>query len=399
MSRSLLIRLFVFPLFMTVCLVLGLRYLPDRFVPLHIMMVTALLLVDFALIHPPGIRQNIVIGFYSLFFGLSAVEFMAILLDPAPTTEETQTFGLYTGHPILGWTLGHPGVYHATRVDKRTGEVIYDATYTLEAGLHRRVVSAEDGPTVAFLGDSYAFGHGVSDADTMEQAYADLNGRRLRVLNFAVAGYGPQQYLKALEEGIYDREFGPNLKLIVISTLAWQIERSACKASYVMRSPRYRLDENGDVQPDGVCASGIKKIALEAIMNTNIYHRYLESIIRLPRKPDVDLYIALVARAATLAHEKYHVPVVVIYEGVADTVVTPTSGVTNAEIIARLRAKGAQVLDMDIREDMPPGAPTVLREDNHPTPLAQHARGVVLNRYIAEHLPELTAVPPPAKTL
>ena len=92
---------------------------------------------------------------------------------------------------------------------------------------NRQVISAPMGPTVAFFGDSMTFGQGVPDADTLPQAFADATGYRWRVLNLAFPGYGPQQFLRALETDIF-RDLLTEPRLFVFLTAPWHAERSSC---------------------------------------------------------------------------------------------------------------------------------------------------------------------------
>jgi len=293
--------------------------------------------------------------------------------------------------PIYGLALGKPGIYHAKRTDSRTGAVIYDVDYTIAAGGYRKTESAIDGPTVAVIGDSWAFGHGVADRDTMEQGLADLSGGRLRVLNLGVAGYGPQQYLMALQSGLYDELFGPKLATIVITTTPWQIERVACKVDYAMQTPRYTLTRDGGVETKGSCGAGAaKSLVLQFLMNSNFYRRYLEGASRVLKREDVEIYIAVLAQAVKLAKEKYHVPVLLTYDRAQEELLTP-AGSSNDGILAGFAARGIDVLEMDISHDVAPGTVLSFPEDHHPTAAAQHARAVILHRYLVQHMHAMNA--------
>jgi len=91
---------------------------------------------------------------------------------------------------VFGWTPRAPGVFHVKKVDQKTGSVIFDVINTIDEHLQRKTISAINGPTVAFFGDSFTFGQGLQDSETLPQIFSDLENRRLRVLNFGITGYG-----------------------------------------------------------------------------------------------------------------------------------------------------------------------------------------------------------------
>ena len=95
----------------------------------------------------------------------------------------------------------------------QSGASIYKAEYTIDSNLLRETLSAETGPTIAFFGDSFTFGEGVNDAETLPQAFADLLGRRERVLNLGFSGYGPHQFLAELQTGRFDGVIGAQPRL------------------------------------------------------------------------------------------------------------------------------------------------------------------------------------------
>ncbi|MGH9677151.1 MAG: SGNH/GDSL hydrolase family protein, partial [Candidatus Acidiferrum sp.] len=176
-----------------------------------------------------GKGRNGLVVLASLTFGLCVIEAVAILLEPK--TSITITKGWSVRRPVIGWGPEHAGRFHAERRDP-TGAVIYFADYTIDANLLRQTTSGEKGPAIVFFGDSYTFGDGVNDAETLPQAFADLLDRKERVLNLGFTGYGPQQFLRELETGLFDPLIGSRPRLFIFMTAAWHAERTACKASW-----------------------------------------------------------------------------------------------------------------------------------------------------------------------
>lgn len=196
-------------------------------------------LAVYAAVLVPRLR-NIATTVASVLLCLAAVEAYAV--SQMPTTGGIWAQGLMSARPVLGWGPAHPGVFRHASIH-RSGRVIFDVDYTIDEHLNRKVVSAPDGPAIAFFGDSFTFGFGLPDADTLPQAFADLTGRRIRVLNFGMIAYGPHQFLRALETGLYDELLHPS-RLFVFETAAWSAQRSACKFRNrppQSPEPRYRL--------------------------------------------------------------------------------------------------------------------------------------------------------------
>lgn len=65
--------------------------------------------------------------------------------------------------------------------------------------------SNPDGETVLFMGDSFMFGDGLPDSETVPQLFAAKTGRRFHVVNLGVSADGPHQALRQIEKGVVDR--------------------------------------------------------------------------------------------------------------------------------------------------------------------------------------------------
>lgn len=126
---------------------------------------------------------------------------------PAPAASTLASFEpepLFIPDPALGWKLRPASVIRAVRA--RGEHVIYDARYTIDArGQRVTPDSNPDGETVLFMGDSFMFGDGLPDSETVPQRFALKTGRRFHVVNLAVSAYGPHQVLRQIEQGVIDR--------------------------------------------------------------------------------------------------------------------------------------------------------------------------------------------------
>jgi hypothetical protein len=156
---------------------------------------------------------------------------------------------------------------------------------------------------VAFFGDSWTFGQGVADAQTLPQAFADILDHKLRVLNFGFPGYGPQQFVRAVETGLFDDLLRPDAKLFVFQTSAWHAERSSCKASFNLRAPKYWLVAGTPVFA-GACAEGLERMFRETLGASAAYRVFVRPVVSAVSAGDIELYIAEILEAARLAKQR-----------------------------------------------------------------------------------------------
>ncbi|MGH6811183.1 MAG: SGNH/GDSL hydrolase family protein [Methylocella sp.] len=321
----------------------------------------------------------------SLAFGLSIVEATATILETKALS--VVTHGESVRRPVVGWGPEHPGRFHAEKRNRKTGAVIYVADYTIDANLLRQTVSSESGPPIVFFGDSFTFGDGVNDAETLPQAFADLLDRKERILNLGFTGYGPQQFLRELETGLFDPLIGARPRLFIFMTAAWHAERTACKASWTPHAPRYAL-ENGQIVFKGPCNVGPSMWLREWLESTASYGFFIEPYFQAITHEDVELYIRIVLAAVNFAKEKYRVATLVPYLRASKDYLGGT-GFSDESIIARLREGGAIVVDASLAEEEAQGAVVGIPGDGHPTPFANRARAVMLENYIGRQMPEI----------
>lgn len=322
-----------------------------------------------------GRRRDLVLIATSSVFGMLVVEAVAEHIAPAPP-QRVDTPKLSVYWPEMGWGP-RPGQIHEKEINPITKATIYEVDYTIGSNLLRQTRSCDACATVVFFGDSFTFGHGVNDADTLPQAFANIFDRKLRVLNLAFPGYGPQHFLRELQNGRFDEVIGPRPKLFVFLTAAWHAERTACKRHWLRDAPRYAL-EQGRLVYTGACAA--RKLWLpDWIAQTAIYRAFIDPVVKKPTYGDVDLYIRILLAAADLAREKYGAPTLIAYLKVPDAYLRGT-GFSNAEIVRRLQDGHAAVVDVTLSKQR--AADISIPGDGHPTPYANRLRAAILKNYI-----------------
>jgi len=308
----------------------------------------------------------------SVLLCLAAIEAYAVIEYPRPINIHTP--GLWTLQAVLGWGSKHAGVFHHTEIDAKTGRLIVDVDYTVDEHLNRKVDSAPDGPTIAFFGDSFTFGSGLPDADTLPQAFADATGRLIRVIDLGFPGYGPQQFLRALEVGWYDELLNPS-RLFVFQTAAWHAERSSCFADFMKHAPRYRLID-GRPEWAGTCTRWWSALTRALFTGSATYRTFVAPLVEPIRRADIELYFAILERAGELAREKYGVPTAILY--LPDRDYAGRTGVSDDEIMQRLRDHGLIVINGALDQSAYPAESLVIPDDGHPTGVANRARALLV---------------------
>lgn len=335
------------------------------------------------------LRDGVVI-LASLALGLSAVETTATILQAKVPPAAPNTWSV--GQSVMGWGAPRAGRFHDEKTDPKSGAPIFRADYTFDSNLLRETHSAETGPTIVFFGDSFTFGQGLDDADTLPQNFADLLGRKQRVLNLGFPGYGPQQVLAELQSGRFDSVIGAQPRLFIFLTAAsLHVERTACKPIWVRFGPRYVL-ENGKPVLTGPCYAGVRLWAREWLENMASYRLFVEPYLQKPTHEDVELYVRILLSAVSLAKEKYGVATLVPY--LTNRVYLQGTGFSDDEIIRRLREGGANVVDASLLKEEAGGAIITIKGDGHPTPLANHLRASLLQDYIENRMPGILVAGP-----
>ncbi|MGH6846114.1 MAG: SGNH/GDSL hydrolase family protein [Methylocella sp.] len=318
----------------------------------------------------------------SLAFGVSMIEAAATILETKDLLVVTN--GFFAPQPVIGWGPEHAGRFHSEKTDPKSRAPIYRADYTIDSNLLRETRSAVTGPPIVFFGDSYTFGEGLNDADTLPQVFADLLGRKQRVLNLAFSGYGPQQFLVELQTGRFDGVIGAQPRLFIFMTAPWQADRPACKAPWTPHSPRYVL-ENGQIVLKGECNEGLNLWLREWLENSASYRLFVEPFRRKVSHDDVDLYVRILLAAANLAKEKYGVATLIPY--IPNPGYLKRTGFSDDELIQRLRDGGAMVVDVSLAKDDDCTHGLCIKGDGHPTPVANRLRASIIRNCIENRMP------------
>lgn len=341
---------------------------------------SCLLLADIASLARGKSRDGLLV-LTSAAVGLTVVEGAAIVVEPKIST--IVPVGLYGAKSAVGWGPSHAGRYHEERIDLSTGRTIYAADYTIDENFSRQTHSTASGPPIVFFGDSLTFGIGLNDSDTLPQQFADLLDHKVMVLNLAFSGYGPNQFLRVLEDDLSTPVIGPKPELFVFLTAPWHTERNACKADWTRLAPRYVLENNQPILK-GTCHDAQWTWLRDRLHPFASYRLLVEPLILKPDDADVELYIRTLLAAVSVAKERYGSRTIVPY--VRSSGYLQTTGFTDESVMARLREGGAIVIDASLQQEEKAGAVLNIPGDGHPTLLANRLRASLLVGYVERNM-------------
>ena len=266
-------------------------------------------------------------------------------------------------------------------------QLLYDVTYTLDAqGLRISApIQADRGqhlPCLAFFGDSFTFGEGAVDEDTLPYQVWKRIGHRYRTVNFGFLGYGPHQMLAAIEQGHLTSRGHCQLRYIIYQAIPAHVSRAAGLEFWDYHGPRYRLEADGTVRHDGHfddrppatpgewLRSFHRKLPMrmrEHLESSALYRRVFHAH-RPVYEPDIALYASIVATAQQTATQAFPDAAfrVLFWDYDDDAEV-------GGQVLAQLRARGIAVYPMS---EILPGFPAeraryeISPYDKHPNALA-----------------------------
>lgn len=339
----------------------------------------------FLTIKSPGRLQNLSLAATSVLAILLIAEIAITVIGPrfeshlvvTTTSLDNPTANLNGRRPILGWGPSAPGRYRTKHV--LNGKLLYDTVYTIDHDLLRKVDSGKVGKGIAFLGDSFVFGEGVQDSDTLPQLFANLEGRTTPVYNLGFKGYSPAQALAEMRAGIYDKQL-KNSRLFVEFVAPWQSERVSCKATFVVDAPRF-VQVNDRIIPQGKCVRAPE----QPLANFALY-RLVQPMLPVVRDSDIDIFTAVTQAVIREAREKYKVPIIVYYLR-APLYMRWLWDRSDDKIMQSLRDAGADVLEYDF----PRGSKYRIEGDGHPTPLENANCARKLFDFVRERFPNVEA--------
>jgi hypothetical protein len=319
-----------------------------------------------------GVTALLIYGAEQLFYRLNQpAPSAAAPTGPRVWHEGDYTQDFFRPDQQLGYTVRPDAAI--TSIKKIDDRVVYDVVYSIDE-FHRRetpVGQTEDRTRfLLFFGDSFTFGEGVNDNETLPYYVGEL-ATEYKPYNYGLSGYGPQQMLAKLQSGdLSDEVLEPDGMAIYVFIDA-HVER-ALGSMYVHNAwgdqmPFYRLNGQDNLVRDGNFTTGRPLVsALYATLaRSEIAHYYNVNIP--PRL--MDHHYGFTARVIAEARDEFRARFnsdefyVVIY---------PDEGDYAEDIIPHFERLGLKYLNYDELVKLDSDEGLSIAGDRHPTGKAHH---------------------------
>lgn len=336
---------------------------------------------------------------FALLLGAGATAHLTGVFAPpppatAPPAGSQVTFeGSYVGpfyfhkHPLFG-KAPKPGVHDS--VKRLDGEALYNATYTIDdLGLRQTKSPLADGVQNAslalFFGDSFMFGEGVQDDETLPAQFVAQSNGTFQGMNFGFHGYGPQQMAVAVESFFLDFALrGRTPARAYYNCLPDHVLRLKGVQSHTWDYPRYILGADGRAHFDGYFnppgKSPLQQNRLVRVLDWLGLTRHILAP-ELAGRHDIDdgdiELLAQVFLATQYRLQSAHgCPLTILLWNDAGRVGEDADKGLYRKIKARLEAGGLPVVAVEEQILTPTGKPLAtfhIPKDGHPTPAAYAA--------------------------
>lgn len=251
--------------------------------------------------------------------GLATVEVSIWYVDNRvhADIEKGGTF-TWVEHEILGYVASKDTTQSSILIFR--GDKLYDVNYTMD-GNGFRITRSE--PTkskdpeacVLLFGDSFTFGWGLNDKDTMPYQLARQLGPKYDVYNLAFLTHGPHQMLASFENGFFKQAVKCKVNephYILYQTTPDHVRRVAGLRDRVdlHRGPQYSMAGEGKISYQGQFGDNLStRRKIEAMLSRSSLFRRLAGgnamYTRAFRQDDLDLYFAVVENARSRMRGMY----------------------------------------------------------------------------------------------
>jgi hypothetical protein len=266
-------------------------------------------------------------------------------------------------------------------------ELIFDVVYTIDGnGLRKSppYQSDKDPGSILFFGDSFTFGEGVKDEETLPYLTGVKTRGKYHIYNFGFRGYGTHQMLSAIEHGLIEKVVKEPPKFVIYQANFYAIGRAAGLrvVEWDDYGPKYILKENGDVVYAGHFNKEDQAVDEPIISGLN-KSRTLRRLF-LKRKGynqgQVDLFIGIVDKSRKLIETRY--PGCEFHVLLFDN---PRQG-NNDYVIKEFNNMGIRLHGVrEIYKNIPASfehLPLTIKYDGHPSPAAYD----ILSDYVVDKI-------------
>jgi hypothetical protein len=168
--------------------------------------------------------------------------------NPARVHEERHGKKFFRADDVLGYAAVENSM--STHIRYYKDKKIFEAVYTIDStGLRISPPynGGEKGESILFFGDSFTFGIGVNDNETLPYVTGIKTGGKYCIYNFGFGGYGAHQMLASIEKGMVESIVKYKPKYAIYQGLFDDIYRSSGRVPWDKHGPRYLLLKNGNI--------------------------------------------------------------------------------------------------------------------------------------------------------
>jgi hypothetical protein len=274
--------------------------------------------------------------------------------------------------PILGFRPAPNS--EATNTATYGAETIYRQVYHFDGDGARVTPAAPPGaPTYLFMGDSFIFGQGLRDDESVAAQFAQANDLKVHAVNLGVPGNSMNQLVRAFDTGLLDRYQGQHVKAVITWLIPAQLARVTGDGSWLGSTPRYVL-QDGKLSYTG---SFNEHRLLNPIAGAKYYlgeaFEFVDAIgMKQRQEQQIELYIAMLARLQQYAREKFDAPLIAIYSW-PDERSGPGYGTSEfaqpmlVSVLGRVRELGIPLVSVNALTKDKPLAKVLIDHDGHPT--------------------------------
>lgn len=223
----------------------------------------------------------------------------------------------------LGYTPIANSVFLVTATQHK--KIIYqNAIYTINKDGLRYTPSSNEksNQCLLFFGDSFTFGEGLNDDETLPYLVGKKTHHKYKIYNFAYSGYGPQQMLSAIEHGIVDKKI-KNCKstTAIYSGLPDHAKRIAGKLPWQKYDPKYSLVNNEAVYKGSFNGKKvgnshpINPWLMKAQTIVFVHNKIVEqkTVVKESEEAQYEkLYIAILKKTKKLLKQKYNADFIIL---------------------------------------------------------------------------------------
>jgi hypothetical protein len=252
-------------------------------------------------------------------------------------------------------------------------ETIYRRTYHFDADAARVTPQGLAGAdTYLFMGDSFIFGQGLPDDESLAAQFAKVNDLKVRTVNLGVPGNAPNHLVRAFEAGLLDRYQSQSVKAVVTWIIPAQLARVTGDGSWLGSSPRYVLDDDKLRYTGSFNEYRLLHPLAGAKYLLGQQFAFIDAIGMKQRQDEqIELFLAMMARLQQLSREKFGAPFVIIYSW-PDEESQPGHGMSEfaqpmlVGVIERLRKLGIPLISVDHVTGAYDVSQVLIPHDGHP---------------------------------